>query len=71
VVTYQSPAGRRINLTGQQEEKLKDLEVWPKDEQGGEYCSVYHGEHGGHSSYGDQEFEDLLAKLGYRREENG
>lgn len=47
VVTYQSPAGHRLNLTPDQAAELTAWNAWPRDPSGEEYCSVSHGLHAG------------------------
>lgn len=53
IVTYQSPNGATIDLTRADVAALRKADVWPRDNRGGEYCTVSHGER-----MGDQSDED-------------
>jgi len=55
VITYQSPNGVIIELTPDQIRELDSAGVWPRDDQGQEFCSVSHGLHEGDPTYSDAE----------------
>jgi hypothetical protein len=55
VITWQSPSGATIDVTPAQEAMLQAAGVWPRDESGGEYCSVSHGLHHGEPTFTDAE----------------
>lgn len=55
IVTYQSPAGKRLSLTPRQERMIEASGFWPRDSIGQEYCSVHNGLHRGEPTYTDAE----------------
>lgn len=48
VVTWQTPDGGRVSICRECERLFEEAGVWPKDWEGNEYATVYHGEHEGH-----------------------
>jgi len=64
VTTYGSPSGRTIHLTVAQECLLQKHDVWPKDNQGREYCKISHGLHEGKPTFSDD--AALLAWCGVK-----
>jgi len=47
VITYNTPRGRKINLTQPQVRALEENGTWPRSVSGEEYCQVSHGLHEG------------------------
>lgn len=64
VTTWQAPSGAVIHLTPEQEDALASAGVWPKDNQGREYCMVAYGLHEGEATFPDT--SRLLAWCGVR-----
>lgn len=65
VITWQSPSGNVMHITPAQEALLGRHGVWPKDNQGREYCSVAHGLHDGEATF--PETAKLLSWCGVER----
>ena len=53
VITYQTPNGETIDLSGSQVDMLERAQKWPRNSRGEEYCSVSHGLHEGLPTYSD------------------
>lgn len=61
VITYSSRS-ESIDLTPEQIRKLESAGVWPKDQQGAEYCQVSKGLHFRHeASFSNAEIERIIA----------
>ena len=54
VITWQAPDGSRISLTRQQERKLRKYGIWPRNQNGEEYCNISHGLHDGARTWTDE-----------------
>ena len=63
VVTWQSPRGKKIHVTPQQEEIARQADVWPRDSRGEVYCQVAFGLHYGEPTYTDEEWAELIESL--------
>ena len=53
VITYQTPNGETIDLSGSQVDMLEREQKWPRNSRGEQYCSVSHGLHEGTPTYTD------------------
>lgn len=52
VITWQNPAGQQINVSLSQQSAMERAGIWPRSH-GGEFCSVYRGQHLGEPTYND------------------